>query len=271
MSHRIQAVMVNHNTSIFAELALRSLFALNPGLDLTVTLFDNASEDDTESLRAYTTEIGIPFMQTGFNTHTTANTHGEVLRRFILDHPDCDYYLLLDSDICFVQTDTVQTMLNEFASNTFAVQARMSWDGITEMPGAGWQLNTGKPIYWHGRISGDAVLDPALADITGVSPNQGLIQERCHPACSLVKNSAVFRRVVEHIGISTAWIYGETHPHRGFYDTFGLASQVMKTHEQTYRLSSAMVLHWFCVSYDDTAMEHKIRNCRTRLAELTSL
>jgi len=43
----IAAVLVNHNTSAFAELAVRSLFVQNPGLDLQLTVCDNSSTDSS--------------------------------------------------------------------------------------------------------------------------------------------------------------------------------------------------------------------------------
>ena len=54
MTHYIEAVTVNHNTSRYMELMLRSLFARHPSnLNLSVTVFDNASQDDMTELRAY--------------------------------------------------------------------------------------------------------------------------------------------------------------------------------------------------------------------------
>ena len=52
---RIAAVSVNHNTSLYTELMLRSLFATHRSVEelgLSLTVLDNASEDDTSTLRA---------------------------------------------------------------------------------------------------------------------------------------------------------------------------------------------------------------------------
>jgi hypothetical protein len=267
----IECVVVNHNTSPFAELAVRSLLATHPGLDLTVTVMDNASTDDTGDLRAACADLGIPYLQSGLE-HTSLgksdNTHGEVLRSFILTHPDADYYLLLDADICFVQENTLLTMQRELDADDsiFAVQARMSWDGVNEMPGAGWHIAENEPLHLRFVLGGEPISDERLMETAQES--HGILNPRCHPGCALVRNTPVFRSVVEHIGLSTAWLFGVNQPRHGFYDTFGLACHVMKTHEQRYVLSSAMVLHYFCVSYDPMGMDWKTRNCLERLEPL---
>lgn len=265
----IHTIVVNHNTSLFTELAVRSLLDTHsPDLDISITVMDNASDDDTAALRAYLEANSIPFIPSGFPLNTVVNTHGEVLRSFILNHPDCEYYLLLDADICFVQQDTLQTMLRELQSDgsIFAVQARMSWDGVQEMPGSGWHIEAGKPMYMSAHLAGQPISDDDLRQ--HATAYSGHLLPRCHPGCTLVKNTPVFRRVTEHIGLSTAWLYGETQPAAGFYDTFGLFSHVMKTHEQRYVLSEAMVLHFFCVSYDPLGMDWKRSVCQERLNKL---
>lgn len=263
---RIECVVVNHNTSLFTELAVRSLLATHSALKLAITVMDNGSQDDTNALVAYTAAQGIPFLQTGFGLKTRDNTHGEVLREFILSHADADYYLLLDADICFVQENTLLTMQNELdAEDVFAVQARMSWDGEQPMPGEGWHISEGNPMFIRFALGGEPITDEPLVN---ASESSGVLQPRCHPGCALVKNTPVVRRVVEHIGLSTAWVFGETQPMHGFYDTFGLACQVMKTHEQRYILSSAMVQHFFCVSYDPAGMDWKRSVCAKKLALL---
>lgn len=257
----IEAVVVNHNTSSFTELCLRSLFATHPVLDIAVTVLDNDSLDDTSALRAYTAKRGIPFLPSGFTTETVNNTHGEVLRAFILNHPNPEYYLLLDTDICFLQPDTLLTMQRELDANPglFAMQPRMTINGIDELPGSGWQINIGSPIDLQASIAGQPV-----------KTYHGLLQPRCHPGCALIKNSPAFRRVVEHIGLSTAWLFGEALPMRGFYDTFALLCLVMKTHELDYALSSALVQHLFSVSYNDEAIDWKQRVVNEKLALLRS-
>src|SRR5262245_42552964 len=130
MADRIEAVSVNHNTSPYMELMLRSLFARHaPGLDLRLTVFDNASDDDDAGLRAYAARRGVPIVPSGFTTQSRNNSHGEILRRFVLDRPDCSHYLFLDADVCFIQDDTLPTMLGELAAagDAFGIGPRLSW------------------------------------------------------------------------------------------------------------------------------------------------
>jgi hypothetical protein len=268
----IETIIVNHDTSLFAELAVRSLLATHtPGLDIGITIMDNDSQDDTRELQAFAGAKNIPFLQSGFTTQTSVNTHGEIMRDFILSHTDCDYYLLLDSDICFIQPNTLLTMRNELEAEEgiFAVQARMSWDGVNEMPGSGWHIEAGKALYLRGFLTDHPIEDEEL--LRAAKLWSGKLHPRCHPGCALVKNTPVFRRVVEHIGLSTAWLHGERQSPGGFYDTFGLTSIVMKTHEQRYALSSAFVLHFFCVSYDPMGMDWKQKVCAERVEALRAL
>ena len=81
LSHHIEAVSTNHNTSRYMELMLRSLFARHPqGLDLSLTLYDNASQDDMTGLLAYAAGRNIPILPSGFSIQIKNNSHGEVLR-----------------------------------------------------------------------------------------------------------------------------------------------------------------------------------------------
>ena len=62
-SHHIAAVSVNHNTSAYMELMLRSLFACHPaGLSLSLTIFDNDSTDDMRELREYAANMDVPII-----------------------------------------------------------------------------------------------------------------------------------------------------------------------------------------------------------------
>ena len=214
----IRAVVVKHNTSAYTELMLRSLFARHASaLDLSVVVLDNGSQDDRAGLEAYARERGIPIVQSGFQLKTKWNSHGEILRKFVLEHPDCEHYLFLDSDTCFIQDDTIDTMLQELgqAVTAFAVAPRISSNGETEI-----EDEYREQVYNY----------------------------RLHPCCALVRNTDIFRRVVKEIGLSCVqylWAEGEE-----YLDTFKLMSMVMKTHGYQHVLSSKMVLHFFSVSYD---------------------
>lgn len=217
-SRYIQAVVVNHNTSKYTELMLRSLFDRHPApLDFSVTVFDNASQEDTVALEDYAREKGIPLLPSGFELKTEFNSHGEILRRFVLEHPECVYYLFLDADICFLESDTILTMRHELEQDpgAFGIAPRLSADGALEIP------SEYRDKVYHSRL---------------------------HPCCALVKNTALFRRVVEEIGFSCVkYLWAER---EDYLDTFQLMTKVMKTHNAHPLQSSKMVLHFFSVSYD---------------------
>jgi hypothetical protein len=199
---------------------LRSLYVYHPaGLNLSMTVIDNASTDKKSELIAYTKKHSFPYFQSGFTTATVNNSHGEILSQFVLEHPDCTHYLFLDPDVCFLEYDPIHFMLDELEgdNNVFGMGPRLSWDGIDEIP-----------------------LEARLA-------NPDICDARLHPCCALVKNTALFRSIVKEVGLSSVKILlaeGDQ-----IIDTFKLMTKVMKTHGMEHRISSKMVLHFFCVSY----------------------
>ena len=66
--------------------------------------------------------------------------------------------------------------------------------------------------------------------------------------------------------MSNAWVFSQEHGR--LWDTLGLMTSVMKTHGLGHLLSSAMVFHFFSVSYDARWMEDKTARCRELLGEL---
>lgn len=243
--YRIAAASVNHNTSAYMELMLRSLFARHQDLSsLSLTVFDNGSNDDMTGLRGYAQECGVPIVASGFGLNTAHNSHGEVLGRFVLAEPACTHYLLLDADVCFLADDTLGTLLRELEEtpDAFGIGPRLSWDGIAEVPQAARDQN------------------PDICDA------------RLHPCCALVRNTPLFRSIVETVGLGCArllWAEREE-----YLDTFKLLTRVMATHGLRHRLASAMILHFFSVSYewDEPALvAHKAQRRDARLAELRAL
>jgi len=234
-NHLIKAVAVNHNTSAYMELMARSLFARHPqdsGLQFSLYIYDNASQDDMTDLESYAENQGILIIQSGFTTETKHNSHGEVLRRFVLDSPEPTHYLFLDSDVCFLEDLTLNRMLSELehAPDAFGIGPRMSWDGLEEIPEDNWKAN------------------PDIYDA------------RLHPCCALVKNTPLFRNVVEEIGLSCAkYLWAETEE---YLDTFKLMTKVMKTHGLKHIISSKMVLHFFSAAIPN--MRHNLKRKRTR-------
>ena len=235
MRYRIEAASVNHNTSGYMELMLHSLFARHsPDLDLSVTVFDNASEDDMTGLRAYAEHRGVPILQSSFTTHSRNNSHGEVLRQFVLDRPDCTHYLFLDADVCFVEDNTLNTMLHELegTEKVFGIGPRMSWDGVAEVP----------------------------EEVRKRYPD--LYEARLHPCCALIKNTELFRRVVRDIGLSCVnYLWADREE---YLDTCKLMTRVMGTHGLRHIISSKMILHFFCVSYDWDPVQFREEKARRR-------
>ena len=220
---RIAAVTVNHNTSLYTELMLRSLFETHSSVEalgLSLTVVDNASEDDTSTLRAYAAAVGVPVVQSGFTTHTKHNSHGEVLRRFVLDHTDATHCLFLDTDACFHQPDALRTMAEELDAapdDVFSVGARMAYP---------WTPT-------------EEVKPDAFAN---------LYERRLHPFCALFRNTPLFQRTAEHLGFSE--VYYRWADREQFIDTNELLSVAMRTFGYRYLRSSALVCHFFAVSYD---------------------
>jgi hypothetical protein len=267
---RTEAIIVNHDTSPFVELALRSLLARHHSLaGLGITVMDNGSSDPGLSdLQAYAAANGIRMESTGFSTNSTVNSHGEVLRDFVMAHPQCDYYLLLDADICFLEEDTIGLMHEALVAtpDAWAVQPRATWDAKTEVGGRGGFHTEPDPqaitLSWAWADGKDA----AAGSYRRLSAPA---RERCHPFCTLVRNDVIFRSVADHIGFSEAWIWENRGPNGGYYDTLALASRVMKTHGRRWICATPLVLHFFNVSY--AADPDKIQQCQLRLTELRQM
>lgn len=238
----IAAVVVNHNTSLFTELLLRSLFATHPNLpNLHLTVLDNASTDDTAALFDYAQKRGVTVRQSGFTTATRNNSHGEALANFVRQQPDCDYYLFLDSDVVFVQPDTIASLLRELqaAPDAFGAGPQMSWDGIT--PYAEEAVNANPDVY----------------------------TARLHPCCALIANTALFRRVVDAVGLQCANLLWAERDE--YLDTFKLMTRVMQTHGLRHIITNQIVIHFFSVSYEwDTPefRQSKLAHRDRLLAEL---
>lgn len=221
-SAQIRAAVVNHNTSPWTELAVRSLYAQDPELNITLTIYDNTSTDDQTSLRRAADELGVPIVASGFTTETLNNSHGEILRRFVLDpaNADCSYFLFLDTDVCLTQPGTIQRLIDALLTHedAFGAGPRMSWDGETETP-----------------------QERERAE------RSGLYETRLHPCCALVRNTPLFRRVVEEVGLScVSYLWAESSQ---YLDTFELMTRVMRTHGLRHVIADALVMHAFGVSY----------------------
>lgn len=264
-STRVEAVIVNHNTSPFAELVLRSLAASHGAgrADLRITVRDNHSDDDgLDRLRDAAAALGASFERTRYPAASTPlNSHGDVLRDFVRDHPDTDHFLFVDCDIDVEEPGTVDRMLEDLDADgsRWAVQARFR-TAEARRPGGTDDVNAGgQPVQ----------IDLLRRDASGTVdryPVDGRVQPRCHPGATLVRNTPTFRRLADTIGFSTAAVISADPVVGGFHDTFGLATTVMAVHGLTHGLSDATVHHFFCVSYDAEKRAASLVECERRLA-----
>ena len=261
---RLEACIINHDTSPFAELALRSFAQMHgkppPDLNLSLTIVDNHSQDDGfADLKDAAADVGVAIVPSRWPAREAhCNTHGDVLRDFVLDHRDADMFLFIDADVMFDEPSTVWTMAEELqsAADLWAVQARDHW--IETNIGAGESLN-----IWQGRPED-------LWVAIGEPPDEPIVgrhKRRCHPFCTLVRNSEVFLRVADAVGLSAAVTISQNEHVAGFADTLGMASQVLATHELRYMLSAALVTHFGGVTHlsPATETEPKLRECRRLL------
>lgn len=239
---RIAAVSVNHNTSAYMELMLRSLLTRqSPAWLHSVTVLDNGSTDDTTELRAFADRNGVPIVASGYTTDTVHNSHGEVLRQFVLREKDGTHLLFLDADVVFIEDDTVARLWRDLEArpDAFGIGPRLTWDGVNEIPQAARDAN------------------PDICDA------------RLHPCCALIRNTPLFRAVVETVGLSCVKVLW---PEREEYlDTFKLMTRVMNTHGLRHVFSGALVHHFFSVSYRWDTSELAVEKTRRRDAWLAEM
>jgi hypothetical protein len=259
MSYRVKAVTVNQDTSHFAELMLRTLFYTNDlsGIDLEIVVLDNGSDDEhREQLQTYLTDQGVPLIQTGFDNSVAPQKHGVALTDFVLEDDGCTHYLFLDSDMWFVEEDTIPTMLAELVESppdVFGCQAQIFGFYAHRIIESGeYEFDS----YWHGEV--ERTFEDARFTL--------MLANRCSPACSLITNTSVFRRVVEVIGLGRAASFGVGGG--AYYDTFGLMTHVMATHGLDFIVSSKRINHFTETTYKPDLRAPKDRDCLKMLREL---
>ena len=256
----IEACIFNHNTSPFAELALRSLAATEDSSALNLTVSDNHSSDEgVGDLRRACDELGAAFQRSRWPAgEGRFNTHGDAIRDFVLSKADADRFLLVDADIVFTHADSVSTMCRELDGrpDAWAVQAAFHW--AEENRGTGASLDIGYGV------------ERTMSIREGEPPQAYRGKRRCHPGCTLIRNSEGFLHVAETIGFSCVHVWSADPDVGGFHDTLGLASHAMGAQGLGYFLSTARVVHYFNVSYAeaDAVMQEKLEDCRRRLGSL---
>jgi hypothetical protein len=261
-SAKVYGVTVNHNTSHFVELMLRTMFFTNDLSDIDFHMFvlDNGSDDEhLKQLKAYSSDQSIPLIQTGLDNTFAPEKHGAAFDNFVEEYSDCTHYLFLDSDMWFVEDNTVPTMLSELSESplsVFANQARI------------YGYYAYRVIEGRDGIPGVGDVDdfpPWQVSCYGTDYTTRLVR-RCSPVCSLVVNTPVFRKVVEIIGLGRAMGF-EVGTAR-WYDTFSLMTHVMATHNLRFMVSSKRINHFTMTGYQPEARGLKDSNCLTMLEEL---
>lgn len=192
---------------------------------------------------------GVTIQSSGYTVRTGGvTTHGEILRDAILAHPEPDAYLLLDADCFFLHPGTISTMVSELESEPrlFAVQARQADENGTDLerPFTPWTREIEERVR---ELPDETWWDPARFTVT--------LGDRAHPFCTLLRNSPALRRTTDLIGLSPAMTQCE----RGgrWWDTLGLFTQVMRTHDLDWRYSSRQVGHFGNVSWSTEWSQHK--------------
>lgn len=242
----IKAVSVCHNSPKFMEAMIRSLYNKNSfdSIDFQLTIYDNCSERDTSNLSKLSKVYGFEFKQSGYNLYSGINSHGMILDNFVKDNPDCNYILTLDTDIVFIENNTIKKMVEVLEKDKMAYGTGpyYSWDGINKMP---------IPIE-----------RPELCDVYIC---------RLHPCCALFRNDETFQVVVDLIGfeeykrlnlskelfekalkINNIPMYQNPDMYQIEYiDTAQMIKRVMETHKKYHLRTEAVIQHFFCVTYFD--------------------
>jgi hypothetical protein len=246
----VEAVIVNHNTSVYAELALRSLRHVEDGqVPLNITIMDNHSTDDTRALLAAASALDARFETSRWPAaEAQRNTHGDVLRDFVMSRRDVDAFLFVESDICFLTKASVSKMVKELqAPDTWAIQARL----IATQRHTSEELVAMTLAYQRrGRQIGlkSQLFGPRGGEIEALIPETmhwATIMPRCHPGGALVRNDEVLQRTARYIGFAQVWSWSSDRYLEGFGDTLGMVSQVMRTHGRRYAYSETSVLHFW--------------------------
>lgn len=244
---------------------MRSLAATHADFGSTAfhaTVVDNCSTDvGRPALERACFELGVGFVESSWPAAASGvNTHGDVLRDFVLEAAGATHFLLVDADTACEAPETVWRMVQELDRNprAWAVQARFRWAEGEWGRDASLDILAGSPLVVSVGV-GAADTEALRLDTTN--------RRRCHPAFTLIGNTDVFRSVAETIGLSSAIILARGRS-GGFYDTLGLASAVLATHGLRYCLSDVTIEHFFGVTHSDDGLGWKRDAVEQRLTTL---
>jgi hypothetical protein len=272
MPDRVRVLIINHDTSDLAEVALLSLVASTLGWDggeLLVTLSDNTSTDPAAPrLRRTAAELGVEWVTSrwphpGRVATDRLDSTGDCLRDFILAHDDCDYYWLVDSDIDLPGPGVLDGLLAvaRDRDDLWAVTATLL--PMDDIPLR--QVEVGTDI--------EMVLERSVGGRNGRSRKTftGPLQGRSSHACTLVRRTPFLRSAVELLGLSQTVVLSADPAVGGFYDTFGIATKVMQAAGYAHTTAPVEVLHAAGGSWADHARAERAVRAERRRAELLAV
>lgn len=221
---------------------------------LRATVADNHSTDEgVDGLRAAAADLDASFELARWPASTaTTNTHGDVLRDFVLARPQADYFLFLDADIVFLADGTVATMPTNSEHRPTCGPYRPGTCHPSDALRRAASTSARAMPKCSTPASRNSVALHCPRERTG----------RVHPGCALIANSDPLRLATERLGFGTFVRLAQDNSLAGFYDTMAVVSAVMTTHRLRYELSAVSVVHYFNVSYvDRTALTTRASRC----------
>ena len=170
---------------------------------------------------------------------------------FVISHPKCSYYIFLDTDICFYQKNVINTMLTEIENekDAYAVLAKLM-SGKNENVSyfyprrkVVWDIDCGFSVYTadgHKKMFNDRLNKHFLG--------KGMeVPRELPPHCTLIKNTAFFRRVAKYTSFSDVCTFEQGMG--SVYDILGLVALIMKINRKSIIHSSCSVKHFGRVTY----------------------
>lgn len=269
--NRVHVVIVDHGTPDHVNLLLRSLLATESDLtELSVTVLVNglgqAAEPWVMQQLPYdwAQKFGVHLRSTGYTLNPSVNTHGELLRQEILRFSECDFYLTLDSDVCFLFKDTIKSLVQELTSDPTLFGLQATWLGENR------QIVPSNPSWLRETLHiREEVTVPSSPQNSGTSDHSVRPADRIHPFCALLRRSRPLIRAVQYLGCSAA----TTHAERGarYFNTLGLLTEVMRTHDLKWKIGGTGVVHFEGASWRDLDQAALALRCGTWAAALPPL
>ncbi|MFI2710802.1 glycosyltransferase [Micromonospora sp. NPDC018662] len=268
---KVNCLIINHNTSALAAVALASVVLSTDSWsrdDLAITVMDNSSTDPDVALVAEMAKrCDVPFLPSRWPhpgpviAAKRLDSTGDGLRDFVVQHQDCDYYWLVDSDVEVPAPGVLDALVAamEQDRNLWAATATMARSDDADL----WaQIAFGDIIEMAFERSRGGRNGPSRKEF------QGPLHVRSPHACTLVRRDDVVVSVARHVGMSPVGVMSGDPAVGGFYDTFGMFTRVMTALGRTYTTVDVPVLHAEGGSWAAHAYPERAERARVRAAEL---